>query len=196
MRSNKRWYRTERKQRAPDVTNPKLDEEPVSVRLGAGSAGLRRLGATRIGVWVIKHVVSPLDRWIYQHTGGRRVSTGRPLGPLLLLTTTGRRTGRERTTPVFYLRDGDRLVVCNVNPGFESPNPWTLNLRANPVARVQIGPVSGIYHAREASQAEVDRYWPQLVQIWPAYQTLYDRSGQRLVFVLEPISSSPAATLG
>jgi F420H(2)-dependent quinone reductase len=196
MLTNKRWSRIERKQSVPDEKNPKLDEEPVSVRHGAGSAVLRRLGATRLGVWVIKHVISPLDRWIYQRTGGRRVSTGKPIGPLLLLTTTGRRSGTDRTTPVFYLRDDDRLVVCNVNPGFERPNPWTLNLRANPVARVQIGPVSGTYQAHEASQAEADRYWPELVQIWPAYQTLYDRSGQRLVFVLEPISSSHAATLG
>jgi F420H(2)-dependent quinone reductase len=78
-------------------------------------------------------------------------------------------------------------VVCNVNPGFERPNPWTLNLRANPVARVQIGQVSSVYQAREASAAEIDRYWPLLVQVWPAYQTHYDRSGQRLVFLLEPI---------
>ncbi len=196
MLTNKRWSRTERKRSVPDETNPKLDEEPVPVRYGAGSAVLRRLGATRIGVLFIKHVVSPLDRWMYQRTGGRRVSTGRPLGPLLLLTTTGRRTGQDRTTPVYYLRDGDRLVLCNVNPGFEQPNPWTLNLRANPIARVQIGLVSGIYKAREASEAEVERYWPQLVQVWPAYQTLYDRSAQRLVFLLEPIPSSHAATSG
>ena len=162
---------------------------------GAGPALLRHLGATRVGVWVIKHIVSPLDRWLYRRTGGQRVSTGRPLGPLLLLTTTGRRTGRDRTTPVFYLRDGDRLVVCNVNPGFERPNPWTLNLRANPVARVQIGPVSGVYQAREASEAEVECYWPDLVKVWPAYQTHYDRSGQRLVFLLEPIPTRDAATL-
>jgi hypothetical protein len=86
-------------------------------------APVRWLGETRLGVWTIKHLLSPLDRRIYRLTGGRRVSTGRPLGPILLLTTTGRRTGKEHTTPVFYLRDGERLVICNANPGFERPNP-------------------------------------------------------------------------
>lgn len=42
---------------------------------------------------------------------------------ILLLTTKGRRTGKERTTPIFYLREGERLVICNVNPGFERTNP-------------------------------------------------------------------------
>jgi F420H(2)-dependent quinone reductase len=173
-----------------------VEKEPMEVRHSAGPALLQRLGATRLGTWFIKHVVSPLDRWLYQATSGRCVAIGRPLGPLLLLTTTGRRTGVERTTPVFYLRDGERLVVCNVNPGFERPNPWTLNLRANATARVQIGKVRSIYQAREASQAEVDRYWPHLVAVWPAYQTFYDRSGQRLVFVLDPRESSRSATSG
>jgi deazaflavin-dependent oxidoreductase (nitroreductase family) len=166
--------------------NSKSEMEPVEGYTASGSTILQRLGGTRIGIWVIKHVVSPLDRWLYQRTGGRRVSTGPPLGPLLLLTTTGRHSGKARTTPVYYLRDGDRLVLCNVNPGFERPNPWTLNLRTNPTALVQIGPVCRLYQARDASEAEIDRYWPQLVQIWPAYQTFYDRSRQRHVFVLEP----------
>jgi deazaflavin-dependent oxidoreductase (nitroreductase family) len=113
----------------------------------------------------------------------------------LRLPTTGRRTGKEHTTPVYYLRDGTRLVLCNVNPGFENPNPWTLNLRANPLARVQIGSEQSIYQAREASQAEVDRDFPQLVQVWPAYQKLYERSGQRVVFLLEPLPSSQATPL-
>lgn len=173
----------------------RLDKEAGEVHRSTWSAVLRRLGATRIGVWAIKHVVSPLDRWLYRLTGGQRVALGRPLGPLLLLTSTGRRTGREHTTPVYYLRDGDKLVLCNVNPGFEHPNPWTLNLRANPLARVQIGSERSIYQARQASPAEVDRYWPQLVQVWPAYQTLYERSGQRLVFLLEPLPYSRSVTL-
>jgi deazaflavin-dependent oxidoreductase (nitroreductase family) len=149
---------------------------------------LQRLGGTFLGAWVIKHLFSPLDRRLYRWTGGRGLALGHPLAPRLLLTTTGRRTGLKRTTPVFYLRDGDRLVICNVNPGFEHSNPWTLNLRADPVARVQVGSVSGVYYAREATDEEVERYWPPLVRIWPAYQSHFDRSGQRsiFIFILEP----------
>jgi deazaflavin-dependent oxidoreductase (nitroreductase family) len=146
----------------------------------------RRLGGTFLGVWLIKHLLSPLDRHLYRWTGGRGIGLGRPLAPRLLLTTIGRQSGQERTVPVFYLRDGDRLVVCNVNPGFERANPWTLNLRAHPLARVQMGATSGAYHAREATAAEVAQYWPRLVRIWPAYQAFYERGGERTLFVLEP----------
>jgi deazaflavin-dependent oxidoreductase (nitroreductase family) len=93
---------------------------------------LKQLGATRPGVWVIRHVVAPLDRRLYRWTNGRFLSAGRPLAPTLLLTTTGRKSGQPHTTPLFYLRDGPRLILCNVNPGFERPNPWTLNIRARP----------------------------------------------------------------
>src|SRR6266487_176674 len=100
---------------------------------------INRLGATRIGVWAIKHLISPLQRWIYHASGGRFGSTVSPGQNVLLLTTKGRRTGQDRTIPVFYLRDGDSIVICNVNPGFERTNPWVVNLRANPVAQLQIG---------------------------------------------------------
>lgn len=146
---------------------------------------LRGMGASTAGVWLVKHVVSPLDRALYPWTGGRGLTLGRPLGPRLLLTTTGYRSGRPRTTPVFYLRDGERLVICNVNPGFERPNPWTLNLRARPLARVQVGHHVGMYRARTATDDEVARYWPRMVAIWPAYQAHFDRSGRRTLFILE-----------
>src|SRR5262245_39323809 len=96
----------------------------------------RRLGGTRWGVQAIGRVVSPLQRQLYRSTGGRFSLTGS--APVLLLTTIGHRTGRGRTVPLLYLRDGGRLVVCNVNPGFERTNPWVVNLRAQPNARAQI----------------------------------------------------------
>ena len=147
------------------------------------TSAVQWIGGTRFGVWTIKRIVSPLQRRLLQLTGGRVSLTGR--APVLLLTTTGRRSGKERTTPLLYLRDGERVVVCNVNPGFERPNPWTLNLRASPEARVRIGGHSMPCRAREATPSEVDRYWPQFVKLWPAYQAFFDRSGQRTLFVLE-----------
>lgn len=146
---------------------------------------ISRMGSTRLGVWAIKHIVSPLQRWMYRLSAGKFFREGPKNRPVLLLTTRGRRTGKERTTPVFYLRDGGRLVICNVNPGFERTNPWVLNLRANPRATVQVGPDIGIYCAREVSEDEIVRYWPGLVRIWPAYQEHYSKSGQRALFVLE-----------
>lgn len=144
----------------------------------------QRLGGTRAGVLAIGRVVSPLQRELYRRTGGRFSLTGR--APVLLLTTTGRRTGKARTVPLLYIRDGDRLVICNVNPGFERPNPWILNLGAEPRAQVQIGRGTASVRARPASEYELDRYWPQLTKMWPAYQAFYDKAGERSVFVLEP----------
>ena len=166
-----------------------LDGEGVSFNgIGKALRGVaQRLGGTRLGVLAIGRIVSPLQRKLYRRTGGRLSLTGR--APVLLLTTTGRRSGKARTVPLLYIRDGDRLVVCNVNPGFERPNPWILNLRAEPHARVQIGRDTISMRARMASEQELDRYWPQLTKIWPAYQAFYDEGGQRSVFVLVPAAS-------
>ncbi|MBX0300153.1 nitroreductase family deazaflavin-dependent oxidoreductase [Cryobacterium sp. 1639] len=132
----------------------------------------------------IGRVVSPLQRWLYRTTGGRISLTGR--APVLLLTTTGRRTGLERTVPLLYLRASGCLVVCNVNPGFEGPNPWVLNLRARPRATVQVGRETFAVTAREATAEEIDRYWPRLTQIWPAYRAFFEAGGKRSVFILAP----------
>jgi len=164
--------------------------------IGGALRGLaQRLGGTRLGVLAIGRIISPLQRQLYRRTGGRLSLTGR--APVLLLTTTGRRTGKARTVPLLYLRDGDRLVICNVNPGFERPNPWVLNLRAQPHAQVQIGRRTASMTARPASDDELDRYWPQLTKVWPAYQAFYHNGGKRSVFVLEPDgppSTCPGAT--
>lgn len=107
---------------------------------------------------------------------------------ILLSTTIGRKTGKPRTTPVFYLRDSDRFVVCNVRPGTERVNPWVLNLRADPTATVQVDSNVIGCKARELRGPEVDRYWPELVALWPAYRNHHQRGGERALFVLEPHS--------
>lgn len=131
----------------------------------------------------IGRVISPLQRQLYRSTKGRISLTGK--APVLLLTTTGRRTGRARTVPLLYLREGDRLVVCNVNPGFERANPWVLNLHAQPHALVQLRRETFPVVAREATPDELDRLWPRLTKIWPAYERFHEQGGRRTVFILE-----------
>src|SRR5512140_3527392 len=78
------------------------------------------------------------------HLLAQRLSHGRLGGriagmPVLLLTTTGRRTGRPRTTPLTFFRDGPELVVIASNGGSDRAPSWSLNLRATPAASVRIG---------------------------------------------------------
>jgi deazaflavin-dependent oxidoreductase (nitroreductase family) len=150
-----------------------------------GDGLINRLGASRIGVWAIKHFVSPFQRWIYRATGGRVLSNLGTKRNVLLLTTKGRRTGKKRTTPVFYLQDGENVVICNVKPPFERTNPWVINLRSHPVVQAQIGSEVRQYQAREASEEELKRFWPQLIELWPAFQSHYKRGGHRSIFILE-----------
>ena len=148
---------------------------------------INHLGATNIGVGVIKHLVSPLQRWIYQSSGGKALSRLGSSRQVLLLTTKGRRTGKDRTIPVFYLRDGEAVVICNVKPEFERTNPWVINLRSHPVAQLQIGEETGLYQARQATCDEVNRYWPRLIELWPAFKVHYENGGRRSIFILERV---------
>jgi deazaflavin-dependent oxidoreductase (nitroreductase family) len=146
---------------------------------------LQRLGHSRWFALATKHVLSKVDRALYRASGGRLTASG-PALPTLLLTTLGRKTGRPRTVPVYYLRDGDDLVVASENFGLPTRSSWPQNLRANPLARVQVGRTEGWYRARGATEEEVGRYWPRFLEIWPAMQTYYQRAGERWMFVLAP----------
>jgi deazaflavin-dependent oxidoreductase (nitroreductase family) len=76
--------------------------------------------------------------WLYRSTGGR--IGGRMFGAtVLLITTTGRRSGRPWTNPVMYQRDGDGYVVIASNGGSDRHPAWWLNLRSNPEATIQVG---------------------------------------------------------
>lgn len=138
--------------------------------------------------WLVKHVVSPIDRVSFRLTGGRlRLTIGRPV---LLLSTIGRRTGRVRSTPIFYLRDGADLVVCNVRPPGERPNPWPQNLDHQPAVEVTVEGRTRPVTARRATEEEIDRLWPRLIRIWPLYADYYRHTKERHVFVLTPRSET------
>jgi deazaflavin-dependent oxidoreductase (nitroreductase family) len=148
---------------------------------------MRSLGKRRWFAAAGRRFGAPLDRVVYRATGGRIASTVGVV-PTMLLTTTGRRSGRPRTTPVMYIRDGERFVISSENFGQRRPAAWPLNLAANPRAMVQIGAETFACGARQLADHEADRYWPQLVDGWPAHEAYRSRSGTRKTFILEPLA--------
>ena len=111
--------------RAIQEVDPVLDLSTLVAMPSVGDRG--SLGASPLAVWAIKHLMAPVHRRVYRRTGGRLFPLGSVNRNILLLTPTGRKTGRSRTTPEFFLRDSARLVVCSVTPGSERTNPWVLN---------------------------------------------------------------------
>ena len=107
--------------------------------------------------------------------------------PLLLLHTTGAKTGAERVSPVMYRADGDRLVVFASKAGAPTNPDWYHNLRANPHVTVEVGTGTRHVVARVAEGEERARLWEAHKSEWPGFAD-YERKTDRQipVVVLEP----------
>jgi deazaflavin-dependent oxidoreductase (nitroreductase family) len=112
--------------------------------------------------------VDVLTQAAYRASGGR-VGARQAGRDILLLTTMGRRSGRERTHALLFVRDGERYVVCGSNFGDARHPAWYLNLRAHPEATARIGPLTVRIVATAASGEERDRLWRKLVAAWPSF---------------------------
>ena len=137
-----------------------------------GAKGLRMVGKLNV----------PVYRLTRGRVGGR---VGK--GPVLLLTTTGRKSGQQRTAPVLYLADGDRYVVINTNAGNDKIPAWSLNLRAEPAAEVEVKGKRVKVRSRLAKGEERTDLWRRHMEQysgWDFYESQLDREVG--VFVLEP----------
>jgi len=119
---------------------------------------------------------------VYRATGGR-IGGRMVSSPVLLLVTTGRRTGEQRTTPLLYLQDGDDFAIVASNGGAPKHPFWWLNLQANPEAKVEIGGKKFRVRASEAVWEERRRLWERLVGMYPPYED-YQRRTDRTIPVV------------
>lgn len=136
-------------------------------------------------------VVGKLNVPLYRLTRGR-IGGKVGNGPVLLLTTTGRKSGEPRTAPVLYLADGERYVVINTNAGNAKTPAWSLNLRADPEAEVEVRGKRTAVRARIAEGAERDELWRRHMEQysgWDYYESKLDRAIN--VFILEPQGRNP-----
>jgi deazaflavin-dependent oxidoreductase (nitroreductase family) len=145
---------------------------------------LARLGSHPLGVWLVKHVVSPLDDLVVRTSHGRWRPPSSRFLPTLQLTMTGRRSGLPRTVPLVYVRTGEGFVVANARPAGERSNPWVHNLRAAGSASVRVDGETCAVVARELKTPELERWWPELVRVWPAFAQHFAATSERSVFLL------------
>jgi deazaflavin-dependent oxidoreductase (nitroreductase family) len=139
--------------------------------------------------WIKDHIVRYLatdgaDGYLWDAS----IGGGKGLVPTLLLTTTGRKSGRVLTLPLIFGRSGQNYVVVASKGGAPAHPAWYLNLQANPEVQVQVKAEKFTARAHTADAAERATLWPMMVDIYgpyAQYQTKTDR--QIPVVVLEPV---------
>ncbi len=146
---------------------------------------MRRMGGWRPVAWLFARALPPADRLVWRVTGRTTTLAGRLTGlPVLLLTTTGAKTGVQRTTPLLFLRDGDDFVVTAANWG-QGRNPsWYYNLRAHPQAQVTVAGSTHDVLAREAAGPQRELYWQQGCRMYPAWNAYKHRAPDREIPVI------------
>jgi deazaflavin-dependent oxidoreductase (nitroreductase family) len=137
-------------------------------------------------------------RFIRLITGSHRrliaASGGRALGrmgghPLLILTTTGRRTGGRYSTPVIGIRDGTDWLIVASNGGAATQPVWIHNIAADPAVTVRLGKDTETCRARVLSGDERAQWWPKLVKAYPTYAKMQEKTDRELPIVrLAPAS--------
>jgi len=120
---------------------------------------------------------------VYELSRGR---IGERVGrvPMLLLHTTGRKTGRPRTAALLYYRDRDDYVVVGSKGGSDTPPAWLLNLKAIPDVGVQVGTRRLAANARVASDEQQRRLWPEVARLWPQYGRYQSQTRRRIPLVI------------
>jgi deazaflavin-dependent oxidoreductase (nitroreductase family) len=180
--------------RGASLDAPRPSAQPFAPTLYADAdplrRALRRFAASRPGVWLTARVLHPLDRHLYRLTGGRHTLGALLTGlPVVMLTTTGARSGRPRTVPVLGLPARGGVAIIASNFGRRGHPGWYFNLRADPNATVV---VSGRVQRVRAAEAEGERraeIFRDSLGWYPGYSEYQRRAGHRriAVFVLEPV---------
>lgn len=129
--------------------------------------------------------IGKVHTWLYRASGG---TIGHRAGHItnLLLTTTGRKSGSERTVALAYMTDGERWILVASNGGSDRHPAWWLNLKQDPDAVIEVGRERIPVVARESEGSERDRLWPLLTRYNPPYASYEKMTARRIpVVVLE-----------
>ena len=131
--------------------------------------------------------MSGINTALYRLSGGK-VAGRMGKAPVLLLTVTGRKSGKRRTTPLLYGRDGDNYVVIASVGGAPKHPAWYHNLKGQE-AEILVGRERLRVRARDAEGEERERLWALMVSLYPSYDSYQKKTERRIpVVVLEPVA--------
>jgi deazaflavin-dependent oxidoreductase (nitroreductase family) len=137
-------------------------------------------------------VMIPTTVFLYRVTGGALGGKMQNLG-VLLLTTTGRKTGQPRTVPLTYFRDGSAYVITASYGGLPRHPAWYLNLESHPEATIQIGRRRLLVRAETAAPEKKRELWPRLLELAPGYGRYQTRTSRDIPMVmLQPLEEGAA----
>ena len=158
--------------------------------LPAIERALGRAAASRPGGWLFVNVLMHVDRWLLRVTRGRLSTAAgtRFHRHIVMLTTTGARTGRPRSVPLLALFDGQSVILIASRGGHAKHPAWYHNLRAHPLATAMVLGRKTQYRAREAEGDSRERLWRRAVELYPGYADYQRRVARRVpVVILEPV---------
>jgi deazaflavin-dependent oxidoreductase (nitroreductase family) len=121
---------------------------------------------------------------VYQETGGERGYHWRNGTTILLLTTKGRSSGRERTTPLIHREDDGRWVIVASKGGAPDHPGWFKNLEAEPEAEIQVKDEQIPVRASVAEGEERDRLWTAMTEVWPDYDEYQKKTDRQIPVVV------------
>lgn len=135
---------------------------------------LERFFKTRLGTWGAIHIGQRIDPPLMRMTRGRLRTAG--IAPTILLTHTGAKSGKRRTTPLLYFTDDDEVVLVASKGGADSHPAWYHNVKANPEVEASSDGRPAPYVAREAVGAERERLWKLATTLYPGYDLYQEKA--------------------
>jgi deazaflavin-dependent oxidoreductase (nitroreductase family) len=138
-------------------------------------------------MWPLLRQVMAGHTTVYRATRGLIGHRVPGFAPMLLVDHVGAKSGRERTSPLVYGRDGENLILVASKGGYPKNPAWFHNLMAHPDTTVQVGSRHIGVHAREATPAERERLWRLMVGVYGGYEDYQRRTERQIpLVVLEP----------
>jgi F420H(2)-dependent quinone reductase len=145
-------------------------------------SGLSRAAGRRPVTWFLVNIGNKIDPFLMRASGGRLKSTIN--APTVLLTHTGARSGRRRTTPLAYFTDGDDVILIASRGGHRNHPSWYFNVTASPEVELWTRGGGGRYRAKEAKGRQRQRLWDLATRFYPGFARYQERAGDRRIPVI------------